>query len=470
MVVIKKYSFFVITLIIILLPQLGIGQENQLSGTLREQLENSLFFQADSGNLENVRAILELDINPNVRTWDGHTPLMYAAQNGHYKVVREFVAFGADLNLESSNKITALHYATINNHDSIAELLILNGAHVHPVNSDGISPLHYSATYGYPFMTYMLLSYGAHIDSTDRYGNTSLLTAIYTGSAMTAEILLEQWADVDKSDNKGYTPLMVAAQFKDTTLVRLLTDYGANVNLKNNDGISAVAIAIANRSEETAVMLLKNGAEIIDNTGIVSYAELAKRYGLVELSQVLKNLGSPISKKPKLDGVSIYTGTIINSNDFYFAFGSVAHITNYGISSTLEFGVRPYSKAILVEKEYDFYQFFERRRQLSFAIEKTLMTRYKRLGVKNTLAIGLKGLYSWGSYTYHGALNKPNSYHRLSPTISYNFHKNGLLLGAQGYLLNMGHNKGTPLMVSLTLGYNFDLARPRIKNKKGEWF
>ena len=134
------------------------------------------------------------------------------------------------------------------------------------------------------------------------------------------------------------------------------------------------------------------------------------------------------------------------------------------------FRSRPYSKAILVEKEYDFYQFFERRRQLSFAIEKTLMTRYKRLGVKNTLAIGLKGLYSWGSYTYHGALNKPNSYHRLSPTISYNFHKNGLLLGAQGYLLNMGHNKGTPLMVSLTLGYNFDLARPRIKNKKGEWF
>lgn len=466
----KRYAFFLVAVIVIITSHLCIGQNEPISKNLREQLEFSLLTHADSGNLNNVLAILELGINPNTRAWDGHTPIMYASQNGHYKVAREFIAYGADLNLESSNGFTALHYSTINNHDSIAELLILNGANVHPVNTNGVSPLHYSSAYGYPFMTYMLISYGAHIDSTDRFGNTPLLTAIYTGSAMTAEILLEQWADVDKSDKKGYTPLMVAAQFNDTTLLRLLMDYGANVNLKNKDGLSALALAIANRSEESAIMLLKSGVEFIDDNGIVSYAELAKRFGLNELSQVMKSLGSPISKKPKLDGWSIYTGTIINSNDFYLTFGSAAHFTNYGINSTLEFGVRPYKKPVLVENEYDYYQFFERRRQLSFTIEKTFTTWHKRLGVKNTLAIGVKGLHSWGSYTYYGALNKPKSYTRLSPTISYNFHKNGLLLGVDGFLLNMEHIKGNPLMLNLSLGYRFDLSKPKIRNKKGEWF
>jgi ankyrin repeat protein len=425
---------------------------------------------ADSGNLEKVIAYIEVGANPNSTTWDGVTPLMYASQNGHYKVARELIASGANVNAFTDSKFTALHYSCISNFDSIAELLILNGADVHPMNFEGISPLHYACAYGYPYLTDLLLYYGAHIDSTDLYGNTPLMAAIYSGSTMVTKILLEQWGNVDKADEQGFTPLMVAAQFNDTTLIRLLTDYGANIYQQNKKGITALALAISSRAEEATILLLEMGAASQEFSLETSYADLSKRHGFNEISNLLRGWGSPYSTKLRVNSLTILVGSAFNGNDFYFSGGGLTTLNKYGLHLGFDMGFRPYKKAVLIEEEYISYQFFEKRNFISLLIAKDLKVLYNRNGIQTTFSIGVKGLRSWANYSYSDAKTKPPTYNLVSPVIEIQHQRKGLSLNAQAYVLNMDHLNNQTFTISLSCGYTFDFVKPKIKPKRLVWF
>lgn len=425
--------------------------------------------QVDSGNYENVKRILEYGISPNTE-WYGTTALMYAAQRGHYEIARELLIFGAELDTPNPEGLTALHFATASHKDSIAELLVLNNANPHPTNNQGVSPLHYASAYGYPYMAYLLLYYGAHIDSADYSGNTPLMASVYSGALEAADYLLENWADVDKPDNSGVTPLMVAAQFNDTTMMRLLTDYGADIDKRNNNGVTALAIAIANKSEEAAIFLLEQKASLHNLPPEMSYADLANRSGLKELALTLDGIGSPLSKKIQLHYVAPYVKNTINSNDFFMAIGANTTLLPYGISFAIDLGLRPYTKAIVVEDTYATYQFFERRYAIGLSIAKDLAQFTTRKKSTVSFSLGVKGVTSWAKYNVESSVYKAKTYHFITPEIQSTLARNWFYLSASFHLLPMDHLKESPLSFSITTGFIIDPTKSKVKKKRIDWY
>ncbi|MDD2197470.1 MAG: ankyrin repeat domain-containing protein [Bacteroidales bacterium] len=462
-------------LLIVLFQLLGlmaIGQEkmdSDLLGILQENLDFQLLVQADSGNVANVRKLIDVGANPNASSWDGTTALMYTSHKGHYSTALELIANYADPNKSDENSFTALHYATINNHDSIAELLMLNGAEPHPTAYNGVSPLHYASAYGYPFLAYLLIEYGAYIDSTDKYGNTPLLMAVYNGSLVTTELLLEQWAAVDKSDNNGFTPLMVAAQFNDTTIMRLLLDYGANMFEQNLTGGTALAIAMQNKATEAIGMLMLEGAVKKEYSTEYSYADLAHRNGYAEFSSILQKLGNPLIKKPYVNAFTISSGLTLNGNDFYLLINTSLKLSTAGLRFGSTVGFRPYYKAINVDTEYIVYQFFEQRNYASLYTAIDVVEFHGNNGLSYGLSAGLMGLFSWGKYSIDSDSFKAKTYLKASPFLELFYLKNGFTLSVNGYYNKMIHTKKQPVFVEIKCGYTFDLTKPKIRLKKIEW-
>lgn len=425
--------------------------------------------QADSGNLGNVRLLLEVGANPN-DTWYGVTPLMYASQAGHYDVTKELILYNADLNQKDTYGNTALHYASMYNNDSIAELLILNGSSYHPINNQGISPLHYASTYGYTYLAYLLLHYGAHIDSTDNYGNTPLMTSVYSGTINTSEYLLENWADVDKPDNNGFTPLMVAAQSNDTTMLRVLTNYGGNVYTRNNNGITALALAIENNSHEAIVFLLYQNSANEELSPSVSYADLAHRKGYSEISSFLQGIGSPLSTKLKITSITPYLQHTFNSNHYHISGGVEAFIEPYGIDFGIDFGGTPLYSPIIIQEVNASYQFFEKRYFTSIRLGKELFKL--RTGKKSltSILLGINYQRTWGEYSFTSSTHSAKNYNLVSPELKATFTKKNFHLSASIQALALNHLRKQPITINVSTGYIFNMTKPKIRLKQLSWY
>jgi ankyrin repeat protein len=446
------------------LTTLSDPQENYL-----EEVTLMFVQQVDSGNLKSVQFLLELGVDPNT-SWYETTALMYASQRGHYEIARELLTYGAELDTKDPSGLTALHFAASSFNDSIAELLVLNGANPHPINIYGVSPLHYASAYGYTYMAYLLLYYGAQIDSTDMYGNTPLMASVYSGALETSEYLLESWADVDKPDYNGVTPLMVAAQFNDTTMMRLLTDYGADINKSNLNRSTALAIAISNQSDEAIKFLLEQNAALNNLPPKASYADLAVRKGYKELSYWLAKMGSPASSQLQTHYISPVITTTINSSDLFMSTGAEGSLLPFGINFSLDIGFRPYQKAIVVEDTYATYQFFERRYMASASIAKELAQLVTPNKSTISFSLGIRGYTSWASYNFESSVYQAKSYSFISPEIKATLTKKNFYLAASTYFLNMDFLRESPLTFRLTAGFIIDFTKPKIKQKKVEWY
>lgn len=461
-------------LVIIIVFSFCLSGFNQTTRNYNKQLLDKInlgiLTQADSGNVEKVVSLIEVGGNPNAKSWDGISALMYASQNGHYQVARELIAYGANINAKSPYDFTALHYATIYNNDSIAELLILNGAEVNPENYLELTPLHYASAYGYPFLTDLLIYYGAEIDKQDQYGNTPLLSAVYSGALSSTTILLEAWADVNIADNKGYTPLMIASQFNDTTTIQLLIDHGANIYPRNNKGTTALALALEVEAEEAVYQILKNKIPKEELHEQRSYADLAQEKGLNAAYRVLTELGSPSLRTISIDALSYSGGLMFNSNDFYFSGNITAEVKKLGLHLDIGLSTRPYYKATAVEKEFETYQFFERRSIATFAVSKEFLTWYRAGGKNRTLTFGMIGGGSWGRYSYPDYQTKPVFYGVLSPVLGYHYQQENFHFSIDGFLLDMSHTRESPVTIRVKFGYYIDYSKPKIVPKKISWF
>jgi ankyrin repeat protein len=75
-----------------------------------------LWSVSESGDVNEVAAILSRGVNINARNEHGMTALMRAARNGHAAVVRTLLEHGADPNIARNDKFTALALAAFFGH------------------------------------------------------------------------------------------------------------------------------------------------------------------------------------------------------------------------------------------------------------------------------------------------------------------------------------------------------------------
>lgn len=105
----------------------------------------------------------------------------------------------------------------------------------------------------------------------DQNGESSLHLAISENSQEIVEILVNHNitfgnVDFNLKTSTGDSPLTLALSLKMHDIVPLLIKGGSNVNARNKEGLTLLHQAILNRSSETAIFLIKNGAHIEEST------------------------------------------------------------------------------------------------------------------------------------------------------------------------------------------------------------
>ncbi len=133
----------------------------------------------------------------------------------------------------------------------------------------------------------LFLKIGIGPNAADNSGVPPLNLAIRHQQGEIAELLLEEGASVDvTSADRGNTPLMEAAGRGEIGIVRQLVARGVALDAQNVAGQSALMLAVSEGFMDTALLLLRNGAnpEIEDKLGMsaVQYARLFGHTEFVE--------------------------------------------------------------------------------------------------------------------------------------------------------------------------------------------
>ena len=214
------------------------------------------------GNIEDVKRLLEQNVDVNAKDNYGQTALMLAEGEGHTEIVEILIDNGADVNAKDIYGKTALMWAAINGHTEIVEILIDNGADVNAKDNDGQTALMLAEGEGHTEAAKLLIDNGADVNAKDDDGLTALMLAANRGHTEIVEILIDNGADVNAKDNDGQTALMLAEGEGHTEAAKLLIDNGADVNAKDDDGLTALMYAANRGYTETAEVLIDKGADV----------------------------------------------------------------------------------------------------------------------------------------------------------------------------------------------------------------
>ena len=91
------------------------------------QPDKALIVAAGSGDVAEMRRLIDRGANVNAVALDDLTPLTHAADRGHIEAVRLLIASGADVN-KASGDLSPLYFAADSGHVAVVELLLENGA------------------------------------------------------------------------------------------------------------------------------------------------------------------------------------------------------------------------------------------------------------------------------------------------------------------------------------------------------
>jgi len=100
----------------------------------------ALWRVAESGDVDELIALLPRIGNINARNEHGMTALMRAAQDGRTKMVRALLEHGADANIKRNDKFTALALAAFFGHTEVVRVLMEHGADSRASTRGGTSP------------------------------------------------------------------------------------------------------------------------------------------------------------------------------------------------------------------------------------------------------------------------------------------------------------------------------------------
>jgi len=154
--------------------------------------------------------LIDCNVNVEIRSGKGLTPLHIAAQNGHIGLVRLLLEKGAIVNAETPEGLTALFFAAENGHDEVVCLLLQNRAIIDIKDNNCALPLHVATAGGYEVVTNLLLQCNADVNVQDCQNITSLHLAASGGYESIVRSLLQHRADVSAHTRTGRTPLDVA--------------------------------------------------------------------------------------------------------------------------------------------------------------------------------------------------------------------------------------------------------------------
>ena len=203
-------------------------------GATKPSLDRQLIAAARSGDVGEVRSLLDRGATVDGRAADGATALVAAAYGNHVEAARLLIEAGADVNVKDDTEQSPYLIATSE------------------VGDD-------------PHLLELTLAHGADVDAKDSYNGTGLIRAADRGYVAIVRRLLETPIDVDHVNRLGWTALLEAiilggGDDRHTEVVRLLVGAGADVNLPDGDGVTPLAHARRQGYSEMVRILERAGA------------------------------------------------------------------------------------------------------------------------------------------------------------------------------------------------------------------
>lgn len=157
--------------------------------------EELLLYAAETGNLAQIKKLLDKGVNLECRDRHGYTPLLNAAANNQFRTVEYLLARNANFTATNNLDLTALSLAAYGGFVEIAKLLLDHGANLETKVGSGSSlhngrtPLGLAACKGHSAMVTFLLSRGADPYVKDQHGNTAFTFANYSNDKTCLNIL-----------------------------------------------------------------------------------------------------------------------------------------------------------------------------------------------------------------------------------------------------------------------------------------
>lgn len=106
-----------------------------------ERGETPLHMAAIRGDVKQVKELIGLGADVNVKDFAGWTPLHEACNLGYYDVAKILIGAGAEVNTQGLDDDTPLHDASSSGHKDIVKLLLRHGGNAFQVNKRGERPV-----------------------------------------------------------------------------------------------------------------------------------------------------------------------------------------------------------------------------------------------------------------------------------------------------------------------------------------
>jgi len=256
--------------------------------------DTALMTAAETGNLEGVKALLDIDKTMiNIQDEYGYTPLMTAIVNEQWEVMYFLLSKKADISISDRYGVTPLmHVAGSGNLEAMQELLKAGISKEHidaQLGDDNTTALMHAARFGN--IVLLLIENGANVNVQNRRKKTALMHVVQYGGSKEIVAALVKAGDkgyAEIQDKNGNTALMLAVRERNSEAVQELLKTEANVEIQNKNGDTALTFAVMYGSEYEVMrsLLRKKGVDFAksakDGNTLLMSAVMAGNKGAVK--------------------------------------------------------------------------------------------------------------------------------------------------------------------------------------------
>ena len=162
----------------------GPGEDQRVANT-------ALGMASMTGDVDNVRLLLDRGADPNQSARNSGIPLASAITFGYADVARALIDAGANAHLTENTGVNLLHWAAITNRAELIPVLVAAGVPLNDFDDNGFTPVMYAASvdHGDTQTLRALLDAGADPDVPTDDGLTALQQAVKLGHQRMADVL-----------------------------------------------------------------------------------------------------------------------------------------------------------------------------------------------------------------------------------------------------------------------------------------
>jgi len=248
--------------------------------------DSSLVEAASSHDRQKIRDLLSRRADPNVRSSDGSTALLWAAHWNDLATADLLLRAGADPNAANDFKMTPLSQACTNANGALVQLLLKSGANPNTPIATGATPLMTCARTGSMDAVRALIAADASVNASEPLEHqTALMWAAEELHPAVVKTLIDAHANLYARTRQGFTVLHFAARQGDAKVVRILLAAGMDVNLRTQPD------DVAPREKPGAAASVRSGKGKASSGGLTPLL-IATVRGKVDLALFLLDHGA----------------------------------------------------------------------------------------------------------------------------------------------------------------------------------